>query len=218
MEGAWEDPHGLVWRFAAPATTRDVLDVEVLVTHDLKADVACERPIRPEAIARLGGWLVARTVDVDGLVDEAGDGWADWSHLARFDALDGLLEIPHWLTYYRAIVAEVSLPESTCTQAGQLFSLMLEGGCQCKLCTGRATESTPALERLCASLQFSQHLHHMVGLWLPVRDEPVMDQPYWMHQLKSEWMAAEGRKHKTDRAQRSEKERVRERMKAMGML
>jgi len=182
----WVDRHGDWWEFAPPATVSEVLEIEAYQMHDLKADILEEGVIRPVAVAPLLHELVRRTVSC------SVPGWDQMDHDERFDALDTSCDVSWRLDYWRAMVDAVSLPEETLEAVGKYLDLEFGGGCECPVCKGDRPEDDRSVV-YCLRAEVPLHVSQIVGLYFPVKDEPILDKPWWMHQVRSAFLAAEGR-------------------------
>jgi hypothetical protein len=151
------------------------------------------------ALLHITEWLAARIYRVDDLEDEDGP---------------IVLTQGEQLRLFDAILASVSLDRDTLTQVRAYLQLCLDGGCGCVLCRDQDAEETPRRVAACLTRRHPRHVRHLVGLWTPVMDEPVLDHPYWLHQIRDIYLQERGQKRrehqqKTGGSTRDRNERAR---------
>lgn len=212
MTHRWVDDHGDWWDYTPPATVAEVLHVEALLTHDLKRAVATETTLTPDAVAPLLGELVRRTTAC------SVPGWESMTHPERVEVLDTHCSVQWRLDYWRAMVEAVSLPEDTLEALGEYLDLEFGGGCECPVCSGDRPDGDRA-EVWCLRARVPLHVSHLAGLYLPVQDDPILHQPWWLHQVRVVWRAAEGRAHRAMlKEARRERERQAERRRVLDKI
>lgn len=188
----WRDAHGVRWRARVPRTTSAVLDALAFRALDYNAHALAGQVPSGDALSQITEWLVAHTVALEGLEDEGGAiEWAKLTEPERFDVMDCVLTAGEQLAYFDVILGKASLSSEVLAQVRAYLDLLLDGGCGCPTCKDGKPMS-PRWQDQCLTIRHPEHVRHLVALWSPVRDEPVLDQPYWLHQVKATWLAAVG--------------------------
>lgn len=211
----WVDDCGAGWAVRSPRTTSEVLHALGFSALDYNNAALSGSIPSGGALLHITEWLAARIYRVDDLEDEDGPiVWRELDEGERIELLDMVLTQGEQLRLFDAILASVSLDRDTLTQVRAYLQLCLDGGCGCVLCRDQDAEETPRRVAACLTRRHPRHVRHLVGLWTPVMDEPVLDHPYWLHQIRDIYLQERGQKRrehqqKTGGSTRDRNERAR---------
>jgi hypothetical protein len=187
---------------AVPETAREVLALEAgraRLASALDRGKGTGRAVAAYA-QRLAPYLVA---------SDACEQWEDLTPWERADWIDAHWPIEWWLDLAGALIDEASLTTYTLERVREYLDLELGGGCECRLCESEDMTSTPALEAQCLRAQVPGYVVSLTHAWLPMRADPSMDAPWWCHQMRGVWAAAEGKIRQEEvEARREERERL----------